>query len=766
MRISNKIAKRTMKKEKKPRNKFLSVFFGSIWSVFKFAIPIGILLAVATVIFIFAGTPMLQTDDLIRMDLTSSVCYRDKDGKIVELEKISSTQSRYWIELNKVPEKMQDAFVSIEDERFYSHSGFDIKRTAKAVIEYFKGEGGPGGSTITQQLVKNVTGNAQISPVRKIQEIWLAYNLERQLSKKQILELYVNTIYLSQGVNGVQTAARMYFDKDVSELTLAESAAIAGITQSPTYYDPFLHPENNKEKQEVVLKKMLELGKITQKEHDTAVAEKLNLKKGNMRVAVVTQSYFVDQVITDVINDLVKEKGMTEVVARKKVYNGGYKIITTMDPFVQECIDDVFNDPSSFPKSPVAEYPQGSIVVMEPKTGYIKGMAGGIGKKEGAFSLNRAVQTVRQPGSTIKPIAVYAPALEQGLITPNKIYTDQKVTYGRWSPNNYDRKFRGDMTIRSALQISNNTIPVQIVNEMGAAKSLSFLKDKLKITSLAKEDESYGALALGGLTNGISVLELTAAYATFPNRGVYIKPTTYYEVLDNSGKKVMTSKKVTSIAMSEKTARSMVDMLRGVVSGGTGTAANIGPTVAGKTGTTDADKDRWFVGFTSEYIAAVWYGFDTPRSMGYISGNPALNAWRKVMQPVFSTVKPSKENFTQTASEDINVSVCSSSGLLANSGCRAAGTSKLRTYTRGSQPKSYCTEHAEAAQPNTNEAAPTESGGNTEAPTTGTENPPSSTEAPPQVTTPQASAPPQVTAPPATQAPAATPQPQPPVAAE
>jgi len=678
-------------KKDKPKN-FFSIFFGTIWGVFKFVIPIGILLAIAVVIFIFAGTPQLQTDDLVRMDLTSSVCYRDADGKIVEIEKIASTQSRYWVGLNKVPQYMRDAFVAIEDERFYSHSGFDIKRTTKAILEYFRGAGGPGGSTITQQLVKNVTGNDQVTPIRKIQEIWLAFNLERKLSKDQILELYVNTIYLSQGVNGVQTAANLYFDKDVSELSLAESASISGITQFPSEYDPFLNPESNKRKQELVLSKMLELGKITRVEHDAAVAEELAFKKGNMRVAINTQSYFVDQVITDVIKDLIKEKGMTEVVAKKKVYNGGYRIITTMDPTIQESIDRVFENPASFPKSPSADTPQGAIVVMEPKTGYIRGMAGGIGKKSGTFTLNRATQTVRQPGSTIKPIAVYAPAIEYGHITPNKIYTDKKVTFGNWSPNNYDRNFRGDMTIRTAVQISNNTIPVQIVAEMGASKSLSFLRDRLKVTSLVKDDENFGALALGGLTNGISVLELTAAYATFPNNGVYTKPTTYYEVLDNSGKKVLTSKRVTSIAMSEKTAKSMVEMLRGVVSGGTGTAANIAPNIAGKTGTTDADKDRWFVGFSPEYIAAVWYGFDQPKSMGYISGNPALNAWKQVMQPVYSASK-NKEPLPTPDKNDVTVSICSESQLVANSGCHSADTAVYKTFATGSQPTEQCTLH-------------------------------------------------------------------------
>ena len=258
------------KKVKKPQG-FLGIFLHTVWTIFKFVIPVAFVLGVCFLIFIIAAADPIDVDDL-RLDLTSSICYLDEHGEVKEFEKISGSENRFWVEYAKVPQYMKDAFISIEDERFLSHSGFDIKRTTKSVLEYLtKGSRAQGGSTITQQLVKNITDNAKRTPVRKIQEIWLAYQLERELTKDQILELYMNTIYLAQGVNGVQTASRLYFDKDVSELSLAQCASIAGITQYPSYYDPFLQPENNKEKQELVLKKMLELGKITQEEHDQAV---------------------------------------------------------------------------------------------------------------------------------------------------------------------------------------------------------------------------------------------------------------------------------------------------------------------------------------------------------------------------------------------------------------------------------------------------------------------------------------------------------------
>ena len=704
--------KKDIRNSKKANTKKSSSAGGLFWNtlkaIFKIAIPVAFIIGAALVTFIIAAAEPIDVDDL-RLDLTSSICYLNEEGKVMEFEKISGSTNRFWVEYDKVPQYMKDAFISIEDERFLSHKGFDIKRTIKAVFDYFRvGSEAQGGSTITQQLVKNLTNNQKRTPIRKIQEIWMAYQLERQLTKDQILELYMNTIYLAQGVNGVQTASQLYFDKDVWDLSLAECASIAGITQYPSYYDPFLQPENNKKKQEIVLKKMLELGKITQEEHDEAVAEKLDFKKGNMQVTVSNQSYIAETIIKDAIHLLMEEEGLSETIAKKKIYSGGYQIISTVDPTVQSAIDKVFKDPANFPKSPYEDYPQGAIVVMDPQTGHIKGLYGGIGKKPGLYSLNRAIDTTRQPGSCIKPIAVYAPAVEAGLITHNTLYTDQKITYGEWSPKNYYAGFKGSMTVQRAVELSVNTIPVQILDTLGVDKSYKFMRDKMHITSLEESDKGLAALALGGMTKGISVKEMTAAYATFGNNGIYTEPVTILEIRDSYGKSIVKVTPKTTVAMSEKTAAIMHQMLCAVVNNGTGTAARIsGVQAGGKTGTTDADKDRWFVGYTPNYVAAVWYGFDTPKGMDYVSGNPALNAWKKVMDPIMAKA-PKREYATKTTGEipsaekpahpsDVKVSVCTVSGQLPVQHCYDLKTVSVTSFRPGQQPTQYCSEMMHSA---------------------------------------------------------------------
>lgn len=690
----------TERMRRKPKKKtFFSVFASTLWTIMKVVIPTVAVVGIAFVVFVILSADNLDVEDL-RLDLTSTVCYEDEKGEIVEYEKITTDENRYWVPLNQVPEYMRDAFVSIEDERFYSHSGFDIKRTTKAVLDYIRfGSNAQGGSTITQQLIKNLTNNTDRTPVRKIQEIWMAYKLERKLSKDQILELYMNTIYLAQGVNGVQTASKLYFDKDVSELTLAQCASIAGITQYPAYYDPFIYPDNNKDKQEIILKKMLELGKIDQDEYDSAVAEEIVFKKGNMQTtATRTQSYFTDYVVSDVINEFVKQKGLSKTLAERKLQSGGYKIIATIDPIVQKSIDNVFNSTSNFPKSPVSPAPQGAIVVMDVHTGEIKGMAGGIGKKEGAYSLNRATSTYRQPGSAIKPIGVYAPAVDTGLIMPGTVYEDKKITYGEWSPKNSYSGFRGNMTVRKAIQISSNTIAVQIVDDMGINTSYDYLKNKFHISTMVEEDKGLAPLSLGGLTKGASVLDMAAAYAVFPNAGVYNTPITFTKVVDSDGNVVLKNKSVSSNAIKKTTASVMNDMLKGVVTSGTGTGAAIsGTAIAGKTGTTDDNIDRWFVGYSSDYVAAVWYGYDTPRVMNYLGyNNPAVTAFKRVMEPIIkSKGGESKNGFVETSSPKKNtVSVCSVSGLLPCSYCYEKNTVVSETYTNGKAPTQTCSPQA------------------------------------------------------------------------
>lgn len=690
MAKEKKTVKKPEKREKK-RNAFLSAFLKTLSTILKILIPLAFLAGVLVIVFIIAGAERLDVDDL-SLDLTSTVCYIDEDGEYQEYEKIASTGNRFWVPLNKVPKNMQEAFISIEDERFRSHNGVDIKRTVKAVIQYiFDKSNAHGGSTITQQLVKNLTGNDDRSPIRKVQEMWMAFQLERKMSKDQILELYVNTIYLAQGVNGVQTASKLYFDKNVSELTLAECASIAGITQTPALYDPFLNPENNKKKQEVVLYKMLELGKITQEEYDKAIAEKLNFKKGNMRVSVPSQSYFTEQVITDAVAALVEQKGMSETVAKRKINNGGYKIISTLDPFIQSAINDVFTSESNFPKSPVSPAPQGAITVIDVRTGEIKGLYGGIGPKPGSFVLNRATGAHRQPGSSIKPIAVYAPAIDKGLITPQTVYTDQKVTYGNWSPKNSYPGFKGNMTVRTAIQLSVNTIAVQIVDELGTEVSYDYLKNKFKLSKVSESDRVLGALALGGLTNGASVTDMAAAYSAFPNEGVYNTPITFTKIIDSTGKVILNNKAKSTSAVSKSTAATMNDLLHGVVTSGTGTSANIpGEIVAGKTGTTDNNVDRWFVGYNADYCAAVWYGYDNSKSMNHLSGNPAAVAWRKVMQPVLKERSSGNKLDIKYSLNKSSVSVCTISGLLPSEYCELHGTVRSEQLSASEIPTEKC----------------------------------------------------------------------------
>lgn len=669
---------------------------------------IGLFIAAGTlagaVLGFFGNNDDLDIDTLT-MNYTTQIFYIDKDGAEQPLTSLSSEQNRVWVDLEDIPENLKKAIVDIEDERFYKHKGFDIRRTAKAFFIFVKNKatGKPtsfGGSTITQQLVKNLTQKTERTAARKIQEISRAVNLEKQISKDKILELYLNSIYLSQGCNGVQSASQKFFGKPVSELDLAECASIAGITQYPTLYDPLVNPEKNKEKQEIVLKKMLELGSISEDEYNAAVAEELVFSKKDTDIAEDdnVNSYFVDQIIYDVVEALT-EKGYSSSLANKMIYSGGLKIIATVDPAVQEAIETVFENSANFPYSTGDNHAQASMAVIDPYTGEIKGLVGGIGKKSGSLVLNRATQTLRQPGSTIKPIGVYAPALENNLINAASIYQDKEISYGGWSPKNYDHKFNGSVSVRYAVRRSLNTVPVQILNEMGAEKSFSFLTQKLGITSLVRHetgkdgkvysDIGLSQLALGGLTHGISVTELTAAYSPFINRGVYTKPHCFTSVTDSSGAEILSNEKNAEIAMSEATSYITSMLLREVVTSGTGTGAQLpsGIFTAGKTGTTSDNNDRWFVGYTPYYTAAVWYGYDTPQPIK-ASGNPCIPVWKKVMTEIH---KGLPQKTPEKPSNVKYISYCNSTGLLPGPNCESNLTSFW--FTPGNQPKGICNSH-------------------------------------------------------------------------
>ena len=627
-------------------------------------------------VMVIASASMEPLDfDSYKMNYSGQIYYKNgKTGEFENLDSVYSKENRVWVPITEMPDHLKDAAVAIEDERFYKHNGVDLKRTFGAVFHYvIDKDSAYGGSTITQQLVKNLTGNRDRSVSRKIKEIWNSFRLERKMSKDQILELYLNTMYLSQGCNGVGSAAQVYFDKKVDELTIAEAAAIVGITQYPTRYDPFINPENNKKKQELVLGKMFEHNYISEALYEEAKAEKLVFSKHNMNDGTHFNSYFVDQVITDVAADLVKEKGYSEVEAMNLIHTGGVKIYSTINPDIQKKMDAVYNNPDNFG----GKGAQSSMVIMDPYTGEVKGISGGVGKKTGDLVLNRATMSPRQPGSSIKPISVYAPAVEAGLISPMTVYSDKAVTYGSWSPVNYYSGFKGPMTVQYAVQISANTVPIQILEKLGVEKSFSFLKDKLGISTLVSSknvngkvvsDKNLPALALGGLTTGITTYEMTAAYCAFVNRGIYITPHTYTEVRDIDGNIILKKAVKKTYAMTEKTASTMCQLLHSVTkSGGTGVAAALSNVqVGGKTGTTDDNKDRWFVGITPYYVGAVWYGFDEPKDMGYLTNNPALAAWKKVMAEVHSGL--SYKAFPGTTNV-INVEVCKETGKIATPSC-------------------------------------------------------------------------------------------------
>ncbi len=639
------------------------------------------------------------------LNLTSFVYAEDENGNTVELERLYDNENRIWVDLDDIPLNLQNAFIAIEDERFYSHHGFDVKRTVGAAVTYVykklthSNERTFGGSTITQQLIKNITGENDYNLERKIQEIYRAYVLENDLSKQEILEYYLNTIFLSNQCNGVSAAANTFFGKSVSDLTLAECASIAGITQSPTKYDPYRNPENNKEKQEVVLKKMLELGKITRSQYDEAVAEELHFVPIHENDEVSYQSYYVDAMIDQVISDLMEKYNYTKEVAARVLYNGGLKIYLAQDMSMQKIMDDVYSDEDSFPKGRGDVQPESAMVIMDPYTGQVKALVGGRGDKEGNRTLNRATQSTRQPGSTIKPISVYGPAIEYGLITPDTTIKDAPVTYNGWSPKNVDNSYKGNVSARTALAYSRNVPAVKVCHYLGVDNSFKYLEERMHISTLVDNekrgdktfsDKDLAPLALGGLTDGVSVLEMTAAYCSFVNDGFYNKPVFYTKVLDASGNVLLDGTSTHEIAMSEKTAYDMLTMMKAVVSYGSGTMANFsGMEIAGKTGTTGTttSNDRWFIGCTPYYVGAVWFGYDIPQNLSGFSSNPAALTWKKVMKPIHENLE--YKDFEKPGKE-VSVMICRESGQRANPDCEHV-TSEM--YSSSGIPKSRCELH-------------------------------------------------------------------------
>ncbi len=629
------------------------------------------------------GDPVFNlTEEKYSQNQTSFIYGYDSDGNQVELTRLHGEENRIWVNLDDMSPHLKDAFIAIEDQRFEKHHGVDWIRTIGVIVK--PSNSGQGGSTITQQLIKNLTDEKDVTIVRKFNEILSALNLERNYSKDEIIEAYLNTIYLSEGCYGVKTAAETYFGKDVSDLNIAECASITAITQFPGKYDPLRKPENNRQRQLRILEEMLSQGFITQEEYDEAVAyEMVFTNSENYQGSQVSDSesgsnenkidsYYVDYVVKTVLEDLQK-MGYTERKAKSLLYGGGLKIYTAVDFDVQNALEDVYENYKRMPDETV----QGAMVVMNYE-GRVLGLVGGTGEYSGSLELNRAFQSYRQPGSSIKPLSVYGPAFEKSLnddsvdIYWSTLIDDRplKEVDGKMWPTNEGGGYSGaKTTIQKGIANSLNTISARTLDMIGVDYAYDYITNRFHISSLSAADCDYAPLATGSLTEGVSVLEMTAAYAAFGNGGAYYQPYCYYKIEDSQGNVLIETDAASTKeqALTESTGWLMNKILQTVMTSGTGRSYKIsGVECFGKTGTTTDSKDRWFVGGTPEYVAAVWYGYDMPKEIVYrLSSNPAGTIWETVMNEIYDVKGKDVTEFPEYDGI-VQKSYDSSNGLLTN----------------------------------------------------------------------------------------------------
>ncbi|MBR0466934.1 MAG: transglycosylase domain-containing protein [Clostridia bacterium] len=676
---NNKKKANSKTKKKKVLKVLLSVFLIGVISLS--------VVAGAFMLYVFTAVDGTMEEDLddLKLNFTTTIYYMDDNDEWQEYQRLHGEFNRIWVPYDPVaakekkegyegiPENLVNAFVAIEDKRFYSHDGVDWKRTFSAFANLFLHfySSNQGGSTITQQLVKNLTGDSAQKPSRKIREIMRSRYLESHYSKDTIVECYLNTIAMGNGTYGVEVAANYYFDKSVKDLTLLECASLAAITKAPSLYAPDENPEENKERRDIVLSEMKNQGYITEKEYKenvgkdvTVVASKEALKEEDVN------NYFVDALITQVTNDIAEKYGYDETHAAKLFYSSGYKIYSTVKPSVQQSVDEVFTNSDAYAlESGDGQKLQGGISVMD-YSGHVVGLSGGIGEKTVNLAFNRATDAARQPGSTMKPIAAYAPAIESGLITYSSIVDDTNKSYGGWTPVNWYRSYWGKITVKYALERSVNTIPVWLVNEMGPSKSYDFLTKTLGLKHLTSEDINLAPLGMGGTNGGITPMESAAAFAIFGNGGKYYEPKLYYSVKDQHDEIVISNDEHQPVtAIGEDTATVMNKLLQNVVYGSYGTGGGAGGYVPGmrvyaKTGTSNNSNDLWFVGGTPYYIASCWCGYDNQTSIR--DQGIALKMWGAVMSRVHSGL-PSKD--FEVSSYATERYYCTESGKLATDAC-------------------------------------------------------------------------------------------------
>ncbi|MBR3893737.1 MAG: transglycosylase domain-containing protein [Clostridia bacterium] len=629
--------------------------------------------------------------------------FEDRANRIGEAEELSAggfaQQERAWVAYPDLPQHLIDAFVSIEDKRFYRHNGVDWYRTLAASSNHLLGgERRFGASTITQQVVKNVTGNNDATVKRKIQEIFYALDLERQLDKTQILEIYLNVIPFSDNCDGIAAAASHYFSKTPQELTVAESATIAAITNSPTYYNPIRNPEHNLQRRNLILSEMYAQGALSESAYQSAIAAPLGLNLDRENGEEGINSWYIDMVIEDVINDLVAQYGMTRGAASNLVYSGGLRIDVAMDEEIQSLVEEYYRTAIRLPTNQNGVRAQSALIVMDAATGDILGVAGAAGEKRGNRVQNFATQTKRPPGSAIKPITVYAPALEAKLIDWASVYDDVPVNFGTggrlpW-PKNATNVYRGLTNIAYAVAHSTNTVPVRILDELGLEHAFRSAKERFHLESLVDADRDVAALALGQLNFGVTLREMTAAYTVFADAGIYHPWRSYYRVLDSDGVVLLACPDRADSVMSTENAAIMTKLLQGVVESGTSSSITLNRMVecAGKTGTTNRDGDRWFVGYTPDMICGVWCGYEFPEPLE--GRNLCTETWNRVMKRIVEK-KGGREHF-DVPSSIVRVSYCKDSGKLLTDACEAdprGSRTEIGWFLADDVPRDFCDCH-------------------------------------------------------------------------
>lgn len=680
------------KKSKKKKNKHSKpalVFFGFL-SICALTVIIVVSYVMIHVISTVNGDLIVNLEEAkANQNQTSFIYAYDAQGNEVELARLHGEEDRVWVDLDDMSPYMKEAFIALEDTRFLEHKGVDWIRTIGVLV--VPDNFGDGGSTITQQLIKNITNQRAVTTVRKFNEILSALNLEVHYNKDTIIEAYLNTLYLGSGCYGVKTASQKYFGKDVSELNAAECAVIASITKAPTDNNPLLNPEKNRERQLYCLKMMYtEKGFLSEEEYNEACNYELIFTNSDKYVPKVDEnavkdedeevinSFYVDYVRQCVQRDLMEEYGYSKQQASDKLLYGGLKIYAAVDLDIQEKLEYIYVNRKNFPDLVSKQEPYDGELVQSAMTimdynGRIVAIVGEAGEKSGKLGLNRAANSYRQPGSTIKPLATYAPAIEMNIYNYSSKIKDYAIPVnGKLWPHNVDKTLGSgnNVTVEYAIQKSLNTVPARIIQyDVGVDNSFEFLRDRFHLSKLdEKYDRALSPLATGALTNGTTTVEMAAAYATFGNGGYYYYPYSYYKVTNSQGTQVLLSNEQpkNEQVISEATSDIVCELLQTVDTSYYGKASNVRKfQIMAKTGTTSSDKDRWFCAGTPYYVAAVWVGFDYSESLG-VSINPAGKIFMTVFDDIHEDL-PEKE--FPKSSKTVQKRYCSVTGKLAGSSC-------------------------------------------------------------------------------------------------